>query len=1176
MKKIWKILGIIAVLIASLSVTGYASFITDSGNSFAVKENFKIKWKDVSKFGTIEPDKVAFELNADVKAAKPITYTVYVDIDDSENRALGTITATSGREAVKTFNISNITNGKHKVVITVVVGVRTVLEQEENIVVMKGYEKQFMDEFSGYGANWSTAITPDITDEVYDIFRFGGLNAVRRDYYWWKTEKSKGVYDYSIYDDISDKLVKDNVNTLVLSGFGNEGVYPMWQSQIGKPLKLTEVRHAPHTQEGIMGHANFITDLLKQRKEVTYLEVWNEPNIGFWQSDVEDVENYRYYEYADLLKASTSTVRRELKNKTIGGLVYSFGGNYDTVKTFFPLNVYPYMNDFSYHFYSTGTGIDDARSYEARLDKVENYMLDLGGWKELFLTEVGWPTNIGTAGTTEEFSAENMVKMYVIGDQKDQKVWIYSFFNIGKDKTVLHDMFGMINNDRTFKKSFIGITEHNRQLNGGIYVGELDLGDSEIRAFVYLKQGKPVVIIWDGSKERDTLDYTFEGESFKVNDFNGTLVSANTDSITLTEWPAYINGLSHKYIAMAAKQDVKYDRDLFAKTYAEMLPKDILTKADGTFANAENTLDNADEDNVRAAVDEFSQLGLEIINRFKKGELTDLVAARATYELSKTAETLCTVYMSEYDGKALNAPTYTTAAAEAKADKLYRDDNRIMQYSDAILCYAVNTAAKAEKLCGLDYDPEDTKGYIAGWGLLTKLYCDWFDSFSNGEKILNYAILAQVLPDSRKAYVNDNHTVKINANNLSKIPFKGNLRLYDEDNNELAVSENFELGAGGYKYVELSFVVNRYKFESKRNLRLCYVDEIGSRITDDLLVIDVKDKVSMFVQPCTTTVDKMESVDLKFTNLTDEDLTFNLNVESDENYSFVSNTYKITLSANEEKVVKLPISEIKNTKFHYYTIKYEAIDDKGTVMLRGTTPLNFTAIVKADKPIKTQEFTGDISDWCDAYPIYMNTPENPNDSARWMSSDLSARAFLKWDENNLYVLVDVYDDAYYNAFSGRNLWDGDSVQISLDSKNTKSTSYDDDDYELGLAFTSNGPELYAWYSPIKNTVGNVDFINVIRDGNKKVTRYIAAFPKTEIPTMNLSEGASFGMNIGVNDGDILAREDFCEFTGGTISSKDPSKYADFVFVIGNKDSYTDGKAEKLFPTVIEHSINDKD
>lgn len=108
MKKIWKILGIIAVLIASLSVTCYASFITDSGNSFAVKENFEIKWKDVSKFGTIEPDKVAFELNADVKAAKPITYTVYVDIDDSENRALGTITATSGREAVKTFNISNI------------------------------------------------------------------------------------------------------------------------------------------------------------------------------------------------------------------------------------------------------------------------------------------------------------------------------------------------------------------------------------------------------------------------------------------------------------------------------------------------------------------------------------------------------------------------------------------------------------------------------------------------------------------------------------------------------------------------------------------------------------------------------------------------------------------------------------------------------------------------------------------------------------------------------------------------------------------------------------------------------------------------------------------------------------------------------------------------------------
>ena len=59
MKKFWRILGITALLIAALSVTGYANFITDSGNSFAAKEEFELKWKDVSKFGTIEPGKKA-------------------------------------------------------------------------------------------------------------------------------------------------------------------------------------------------------------------------------------------------------------------------------------------------------------------------------------------------------------------------------------------------------------------------------------------------------------------------------------------------------------------------------------------------------------------------------------------------------------------------------------------------------------------------------------------------------------------------------------------------------------------------------------------------------------------------------------------------------------------------------------------------------------------------------------------------------------------------------------------------------------------------------------------------------------------------------------------------------------------------------------------------------------
>jgi hypothetical protein len=104
----------------------------------------------------------------------------------------------------------------------------------------------------------------------------------------------------------------------------------------------------------------------------------------------------------------------------------------------------------------------------------------------------------------------------------------------------------------------------------------------------------------------------------------------------------------------------------------------------------------------------------------------------------------------------------------------------------------------------------------------------------------------------------------------------------------------------------------------------------------------IKEVMSAFVQPCTTTVDKMDSVDLRFTNLKDEPISFTLKVKSDENFTFAQNSHKVTMQANEEKIIEIPITEIKETEFHHYTMEYEAVNDDGIVMAKGKTPLNFS------------------------------------------------------------------------------------------------------------------------------------------------------------------------------------------------------------------------------------------
>ncbi|MBO5008308.1 MAG: hypothetical protein J6D26_05695 [Clostridia bacterium] len=1169
MKRFLSVLIVVSILITSFSITGYASFISDNTASSKSSVDITGKWKHMNDTGIIPAGKAVFAVSAELKGYKPRTYTVYLTTEGKQPQSIGTLKLIPGKQINKDFNL-NLENGKHDLKITVNDKATELYSYEDEVIIMDSYEKQFMDEFSHSGINWTGSSNK--LDPLYmQLFESAGFQGVRRCLYWSYVEKSKGVYEWSFIGQKKDEVLSKGIDLTATLAYGNGSVYPMWQSYVGKALPANaDVRMAPHTQEGIRAYANFGVESFKRFPGMKNMEIWNEPNIGFWRSDqttVSKSEDDFNYEYIDLLKATTATIRGELKNKRIAGLCFAHSGSFDELGDYLDYDILPYMTELAYHFYAVGAGIDDENTYENRLDKYESYVIDRGGWKPMQLTECGWHTGTASTARDEEYVAENLVKLYTICDQKGHELLAFSFNDAGTNEADKESTWGIIKMDGTPKEAYFTLAARNKQINGGVYVGELDLGDDEIRAFVYLKEGKPVVIIWDGSKDREEVEFVFDEENFSVTDAYGNLVSSNTDKVTLTKWPAYINGLSDKYIAMAAKEDVKYDRALYAQTYADMLPQDILTKADSTFANAEKALDDANEKNVKASIDEFTQLGLDIIDKFKSGEITDTVASRATYELSKTVNTLCTVYMSEYDGSELSKPIYTTVEAQAKADRLYRDDNRIMRYSDAILTYALNAEANALKLCELDYAPKDTKGYIAGWSLLTKVYCDWFDSFSDNESIISYGLLAQVLPESRKAYVNDNKIIKINANNYSELPFSGTIRLYDEENNEIVSSEMFALEEGGFKYIELPFNVQRYNDLSKRELTIAFVDAEGNRLHDERFTLKVNDSLHAFVQPCTTTVDKMDSVDLRFTNLTDEELKFKLNVESNENYQFASNTHSIVIGAKEEKIVELPVSEIKETKFHHYTVKYEAVNDEGIVIASDTVPLNFTAIVKAENEINPKEFNGDISDWYDAYPIYINSPENPDDKASWDNAEISARAFLKWDNDHLYLLIDAYDDVHYNYMTGTGIWDGDSVQISIDPKNTDSVgSYDSDDFELGMAIGGAGIELWAWQTPIKSSTGNVDFINIIRDDENKITRYIAAFPKAELSGLELADGNTFGMNIAINEADVLNRDMFYQFTKGTADTKNPSLYSDFSFTqSGNKDNYIDGKAVTLFP-----------
>ena len=84
--------------------------------------------------------------------------------------------------------------------------------------------------------------------------------------------------------------------------------------------------------------------------------------------------------------------------------------------------------------------------------------------------------------------------------------------------------------------------------------------------------------------------------------------------------------------------------------------------------------------------------------------------------------------------------------------------------------------------------------------------------------------------------------------------------------------------------------------------------------------------------------------------------------------------------------------------------------------------------------------------------------------------DLSGRAMLGWDDNNLYVGIRVIDDKYVQNAKKADLFKGDSLDILLDTNVPKDYylgALNGDDFQLGISPGSPNPnvnvEAYIWF-----------------------------------------------------------------------------------------------------------------
>ncbi|MBP3361163.1 MAG: hypothetical protein J6N52_09945 [Clostridia bacterium] len=161
--------------------------------------------------------------------------------------------------------------------------------------------------------------------------------------------------------------------------------------------------------------------------------------------------------------------------------------------------------------------------------------------------------------------------------------------------------------------------------------------------------------------------------------------------------------------------------------------------------------------------------------------------------------------------------------------------------------------------------------------------------------------------------------------------------------------------------------------------------------------------------------------------------------------------------------------------------------------------------------------------------------------------DLSAKATMKYDEENIWFFIDVTDDTFVNNNSDSMSWDGDSIQLGItDGYVTGGGQF----CEMTIALTPEGPQAYRTLTNSADCpIGMVEDkeLVIVRDGNH--TRYELRLPWNQVlaDASNVKPGYKPKFALLLNEDDGLGRNSYLEYSqvlGAIGTYKDVSMFSD--------------------------------
>jgi hypothetical protein len=321
--------------------------------------------------------------------------------------------------------------------------------------------------------------------EMEQVARMAGAAGVkwsREDFEWASLEPERGKFNWEYHDKLLDCARRNGITVYaIVMG------WPSWAKA--------------YTADGLDDYATFLRELVKHYgKQIKQWEIWNEPNIFFWQGPKPL--------YADLLIKSYKAIKEtdpaaEVLGLSTAGIDFNFIEQMLARQTPFDvLTIHPYRK------------MLDDQAFINDLKKVADLVkLPDGRSRPVWLTEMGWATHVPHNALSQDFQpntqraqAELIARTYlcsIVSGVEPRTFW-YDFRDDGDDPLYFEHNMGIVTRDFRPKPAYLAYATLARVLKGMKIAGRVVANEGTFAYRFVPERGAAgeVLAVWN--PQRDT------------------------------------------------------------------------------------------------------------------------------------------------------------------------------------------------------------------------------------------------------------------------------------------------------------------------------------------------------------------------------------------------------------------------------------------------------------------------------------------------------------------------------------------------------------------------------------------------------------------------------------------------------------------------------------------------